>query len=91
MSLDAKAAEQLHHVVIMFWRRIADAEDPVKQIGVGAIEQRLESRELVTVQGPEGVLGERPENEVAFLCPAVPTPKQEAPAADIRIFAICCF
>jgi hypothetical protein len=89
MSLDAESAEQLHHVMTMFWRRIADAEYPVKQIGVGAIEQRLESPELIAVQGLEGVLSERAEDEVAFLRPAMPAPEQEAPAADIRMFVIC--
>jgi hypothetical protein len=89
MSLDAEAAEQLHHVMVMFRRRIADAEYPVKQVGVGAIEQRLKSPELTAVQALEGVLGERAENEVAFLRPAMPAPKQEAPAADIRMFVIC--
>jgi hypothetical protein len=75
--------------MIMFGRWIADAEYPIKQVGVGAIEQRLKSPELTAIQGPEGVLGERAENEVAFLRPAMPAPKQEAPAADIRMFAIC--
>jgi hypothetical protein len=89
MSLDTETAEQLHHVMIMFRRRIADAEYPVKQIGVGAIEQRLKSPELIAVQGLERVLSERAENEVAFLRPAVPTAKQEAPTADIAMFAIC--
>jgi hypothetical protein len=42
----------------MFWRRITDAEDPVKQIGVRAIEQRLKSPELIAVQALERVLGE---------------------------------
>jgi hypothetical protein len=89
MSLDAETAEQLHHVMIMFWRRIADAEYPVEQIGVGAIEQRLKSPELIAVQSLEGVLSERAEYEVALLRPAMPAPKQEAPAADIRMFVIC--
>ena len=89
MSLGAENAQQLHHVVVMFRRWITDAEYPVKQIGVGAIEQRLESPELTAVQGLEGVLGERAEDEVALLRPAMPAPKQEAPAADIRIFVIC--
>src|SRR6267154_3847395 len=89
MSLDAETAQHLRHVVAMFWRRITDAEDPVEQIGVRAIEQRLESPELIVVQGREGVLGERAENEVAFLRPAMPAPKQQALAADIRMFAIC--
>ena len=83
MSFDAEAAQQLHHVMIMFWRRITDAEYPVKQIGVGAIEQFLEPPELVAVQDLEQVLSERSENEVAFLRPAVPAAKQEAPAAEI--------
>jgi hypothetical protein len=89
MSLDAETAQQLHHVMIMFRRRIADAEYPVKQVGVGAIEQRLKSPELTAVQGLEGVLSERAEDEVALLRPAMPAPKQEAPPADIRMFAIC--
>ena len=89
MSLVAETAQQLHHVVIMFWRRITDAEDPVKQIGVRAIEQCLEPPDLVAVQGLEGSLGERAENEVTFLSAAMPAPKQEAPAADIRMFVIC--
>src|ERR1700756_219231 len=89
MSLVAETAQQLHHVVIMFWRRITDAEDPVKQIGVRAIEQRLEPPDLVAVQGLDGVLGERAEDEVALLCPAMPAPKQETPVADIRMLVIC--
>jgi len=76
MSLGAETAQQFHHVVVMFWRRITDAEYPVKQIRVRAIEQRLEPPDLVAVQGLEGVLGERAENEVAFLRPAMPAPKQ---------------
>jgi hypothetical protein len=90
MSLGAETAEQLHHVVIVFRRRIADAEYPIEQIGVSAIEQRLEPPELIAVQGIKRVLGERAENEVAFLRPAMPASKQEALAANIRMFANCC-
>lgn len=89
MSLFAEIAEQHHHVVVMFRRWITDAEDPVKEIGVRAIEQRLEPPDLVAVQGLEGALGERAENEVTFLSPAMPAPKQEAPTADIRMFVNC--
>jgi hypothetical protein len=85
MSLDGETTQQLHHVVIMFRRRIADTEYPVKQVGVGAIEQRLKSSKLTAVQALEGVFGERAENEVAFLRPAVPTAKQQPPAADIEL------
>src|ERR1700745_786423 len=57
MSFGAETAQQRHHVVIVYRRRITDAEDPVEQIGVDAIEQRLESAELIAVQALEGVLG----------------------------------
>jgi hypothetical protein len=89
MSLGAETAEQLHHVVIVFRRRIADAEYPIEQIGVSAIEQRLEPPELIAVQDLKRVLGERAENEVAFLRPAMPASKQEAVAANLRMFASC--
>jgi hypothetical protein len=89
MSLDQETAEQPHHVMIVFGRWIADTEYPVKQVGVGAIEQRLEPSELIAVQAFEGVLGERAEDEVALLRPAMPASKQEAPAADIRMFVNC--
>ena len=52
MPIDAKTSEQLHYVVIVFPRRIADAEYPVEQIGVSAIEKRFESPELTAIQGP---------------------------------------
>ena len=62
--------------MIVFRRRITDAEDPVEQIGIGAIEQRLEAPELTAVQSLDGTLSKRAENEVAFLRPAMPAPKQ---------------
>jgi len=89
ISLFAVTAQQLHYVMVMFWRRRTDAKDPVEQIGVRAIEQRLEPPDLVAVQDLEGTLGERAENEVTFLSPAMPAPKQEAPAANIRMFVNC--
>ena len=76
MPLDQETAEQPHHVMIVFRRWIADAEDPVKQVGVGAIEQRLEAPELTAIQSLEAPLSERAENQVAFLRPAMPAPKQ---------------
>ena len=76
MSLDQETAQQPHHVMIVFRRWVADAEYPVKQVGVGAIEQRLKPPELAAVQSLEGALSERAENEVAFLRPAMPAPKQ---------------
>ena len=84
-ALGTEAAQQLHHVMIMFRRRIADTEYPVEQIGVGAIEQCLESPELVAVQRLERVLCKRTENKVALLRPAMPTAKQQPPATDLEL------
>jgi hypothetical protein len=53
--------------------------------GVRAIEQLLNSPELTAVQGLEGVLGERAENEVAFLRPAMPAAEQQPPAPDVSV------
>jgi hypothetical protein len=85
MTGGAEAAQQLHDVVIVLWRRPAAAQDPVEQIGVGAIEQSLEAVELVTVEAREGRFGERAEDEVVFLRPTMPAAEQQAPAADIFV------
>ena len=84
-ALGTEAAQQLRHVVIMFRRRVTDTEYPVEQIGVGAIEQRLESPELLAVQRPERVLCKRTENKVTLLRPAIPTAKQQPPAANLEL------
>jgi len=73
----------VHHVVIMFWRRRAAAENPIEQIGVGAIEQRFESVELGAIEVRERSLGERAKNEVAFLRSAMPASEQQPPTANV--------
>jgi hypothetical protein len=83
MAGGAEAAQQLHDVVIVLWRRPAAAQDPVEQIGVRAIEQSLEPVELPAVEVREGRFGERAEDEVVLLRPAMPAAEQQAPAADI--------
>ena len=83
MARIAETAQQVHHVVIMFWRRRAAAENPIEQIEVGAIEQRFESVELSAVEGRERSLGERAKNEVAFLRPAMPASEQQPPTANV--------
>src|ERR1700761_1037594 len=88
LSLRAETAQHFHHVVIVLRRRVADAEDPLKQIGVDAIEKRLESSELIAVQDLEGILGKCAKDEVALLRSAMPALKQQAPAADIQMFRI---
>jgi hypothetical protein len=83
MARIAETAQQVHHVVIMFWRRRAAAENPIEQIGVGAIKQRFESIELGAVEVRERSLGERAKNEVAFLRTAMPASKQQPPTANV--------
>jgi hypothetical protein len=83
MARGAEVAQQPHDVMIVLWRRPATVQDPVEQIGVGAIEQSLEPVELVTIEAREGCFGERAEDEVVLLRPAMPAAEQQAPAADI--------
>src|SRR5262245_11522472 len=88
MRRGAEVAQQAHHVVIVFrWRRAA-AEYPVKQIRVGAIEQRFELVELGAVQALETFISEHAENHVVLLRSAMPAPEQQPPAADIKAFVV---
>jgi len=84
----AETAQQAHHVVIMFCRRRAVAQDPVEQICVGAIEQRFEPIELRIVQVPEGLFGERAEDEIAFLRSPMPAAKQDSLASKVQVRAL---
>jgi hypothetical protein len=72
MARIAEATQQVHHIVIMFRRRRAAAENPIEEIGVRAIEQRFDSVELSAVEVRERSLGERAKNEVAFARSAMP-------------------
>ena len=83
MARGAEVAQQPHDVMIVLGRRPAATQDPVEQIGVGAIEQSLEPVELVTIEAHEGRFGERAEDEVVLLRPTMPGAEQQAPAADI--------
>jgi|RhiMethySRZTD1v2_1073278.scaffolds.fasta_scaffold13667_7 hypothetical protein len=81
-------AQQAHHVVIMLrWRR-ADAEHPVEQVRVGAIEQRFKPIELGIIQALEKPIREHAEDEVALLRPAMPASEHQPPVAGIRIFKL---
>ena len=57
-SAGAETTQEAHHIVIMFWRRRDAAENPIEQIGVGAIEQCFEPVELGMVQALERRLRE---------------------------------
>jgi hypothetical protein len=79
----AKFTQQAHHIVVVLsrWREALD--DPAGQIGVGAIEQSLETLQLRAVRVSELGIGKSAENEVAFLRAAMPGPEQQTPAAGI--------
>jgi hypothetical protein len=58
-----------------------------EQIGVIAIEQGFESVQLHGAELIGGPFGERAEDQVDFLCPAMPAAKQQALAADLGVVA----
>jgi hypothetical protein len=49
----------MQHVVIVLWWWRAAADDPVEQIGIGAIEQRFKPAELEAIEAGQGCLGKR--------------------------------
>jgi hypothetical protein len=53
-----------------------------------AIEQRFKPVELGAVEARERALGERAENEVALLRPAMPAPEPQPPTEDIRMIVL---
>jgi hypothetical protein len=59
------------------------AGDPVEDVGVGAVEQRLVTVELVLVEFREMEIGKAPEDEIALPCPATPGTEQKPLAANI--------
>jgi hypothetical protein len=85
MRLSPEDSQQADYVVIIFFRGRATANDPVEQIGVGAIEQRFEAVELRAVEAYETGVGESAEDEINLKRPAMPGPKQETPAANVVV------
>ena len=79
----AVVAQHPRHIVVVFRGRRDPGNDPIEQIGIVAIEQSFESVELGAVEVRERPLGERTENEVAFLRAAMPASEQQPPAPDI--------
>jgi hypothetical protein len=61
-------------VIVLRWRR-APADDPVEQLGIGAIKESFELVELGSVETRNAQLGESAENEIALLRPAMPRPE----------------
>ena len=59
------------------------AGDPVKNIGVGAVEQGLEAIELRLVKPGQVLIGEAPEDQVGLACAAMPGSEQQPLAANL--------
>jgi hypothetical protein len=84
-QVQSKRSQQTHHVVIVLLGCIKAANDPIKQVRIGALEQSFETVELRAVEIREMDLGKSAENEVALLRPAVPAAEQQPPASDLSI------
>jgi len=83
--VQSERSQQTHHVVVVLWGCSEAANDPVEQVGIGTLEQSLETIELCAVEVCDMGLDKSAENEVALLRPAVPAPEQEPPASDVSI------
>jgi hypothetical protein len=81
----SEGSQQAHHIVVMLLRCCAAGDDPVKQIGIGAIEQRFEPFELRAVEVSEVDLGKSAKDEIALLGSPMPAPVQYAPVSDVSM------
>ena len=68
-------------MVVLGGRRDA-AADPIEDVGVGAVEQRLVIVELRLVKSGEISIGEAAEDQVALPRPAMPGTEQQPLAAN---------
>ena len=65
-------------------RRDRAAGDPIEDVGVGAVEQRLEKVELRLVESGEMGIGETAEDKIALPRPTMPGTEQKPLGADVR-------
>jgi hypothetical protein len=83
--VQSKRSQQTHHVVVVLFGCIEAANDPIKQVRIGALEQSLETVELRAVEICEMDIGKSAENEIALLRPAMPAAEQQSPAPDVSV------
>jgi len=83
--MQGERSQQSHHVVVVLFGCSEAANDPVEQVGIGTLEQSLETVELCAVEVCDMGDATTAENDVALLRPAVPAPEQQPPASDISI------
>jgi len=69
--------------VVVFGGRRGSAGDPIEDVGIGAVEQRLVAVELRLGKPGEMRIGEAPEDKVALARPAVPGAEQQSFAANL--------
>ena len=58
--------------MVVLWRRLGLARDPIEDVGVGAVEQCLVAIELAIVKPRQMRISKSAEDQVALLRPAVP-------------------
>ncbi len=68
--------------MVVFGGRRGAAGDPIEDVGVGAVEQRLVTVELRLVKPGEMSIGETAEDQVALARAAVPGAEQQPLAAN---------
>ena len=69
--------------MVVFGGRRGAAGDPIEDVGVGAVEQRLVAVELRLVKPGEMSIGKAAEDQVALARAAVPGTEQQPLAANL--------
>ena len=69
--------------MVVFGGRRGAAGDPIEDVSIGAVEERLVVVELRVVKPGEMRIGETAEDQVALARPAVPGTEQQPLAANL--------
>ena len=72
--------------MVVFGGRRGAAADPIEDVGIGAVEQRLVAVELGLVKPGEMRIGETAEDQIALARPAMPGAEQQPLAANLGCF-----
>jgi hypothetical protein len=75
--------EKAGHVVVVFGCRRDTAGDPVENVGIGAVEQRLVAVELHFVKAGHMRIRKSAEDQVALARAAVPGAERQPLAANL--------
>jgi hypothetical protein len=75
--------QELGHIIIVFGGRCGAARHPVKNIGVGTVEQSLVAVELSVFKAGQMGIRKAAEDQVALPRAAVPGPEQQPLAANL--------